>query len=49
MNPSVQAAGHSRWGIVVLAITCGVVAAIQVGKVPPLITQLQVDLENLKD
>ncbi|MCS5607828.1 MAG: MFS transporter, partial [Alphaproteobacteria bacterium] len=45
MNPSVQAAGHSRWGIVVLAITCGIVAAIQVGKVPPLITQLQVDLE----
>ena len=40
-----QAAEHSRWGIVVLAITCGIVAAIQVGKVPPLITQLQVDLE----
>ncbi len=36
---------HTRWGIVALAISCGIVAAIQVGKVPPLITQLQADLD----
>ncbi|MBT4490594.1 MAG: MFS transporter [Rhodospirillaceae bacterium] len=35
----------TRWGIVALAISAGIVAAIQVGKVPPLITQLQADLE----
>ena len=34
----------TRWGIVALAIICGIVAAIQVGKVPPLITRLQADL-----
>ena len=45
MQPLAQAARHSRWGIVVLAITSGIVAAIQVGKVPPLIAQLQLDLE----
>ena len=39
------APGKTRWGIVALAIAAGVVAAIQVGKVPPLITQLQADLD----
>ena len=45
MQPLPLGARHSRWGIVVLAITSGIVAAIQVGKVPPLIAQLQLDLE----
>ncbi len=39
------APARTRWGIVALAIAAGVVAAIQVGKVPPLITQLQADLD----
>jgi MFS family permease len=39
------APGKTRWGIVALAIAAGVVAAIHVGKVPPLITQLQADLD----
>ncbi|MDE0727548.1 MAG: MFS transporter, partial [Alphaproteobacteria bacterium] len=42
--PDRLTAGNTRWGIVALAITCGIVAAIQVGKVPPLITRLQDDL-----
>ena len=42
--PDGLTAGKTRWGIVALAITCGIVAAIQVGKVPPLITRLQDDL-----
>jgi MFS family permease len=36
--------GRSRWGVVAIAILAGIVAAIQVGKVPPLITLLQAEL-----
>ncbi len=36
--------GQSRWGVVIIAIAAGIVAAIQVGKVPPLITLLQAEL-----
>ena len=35
---------QSRWVIVLVAISAGIVAAVQVGKVPPLITQLQAEL-----
>jgi MFS family permease len=35
---------HSRWGVVAIAIAAGIVAAIQVGKIPPLITLLQAEL-----
>ena len=35
---------RSRWGVIVIAIAAGIVAAVQVGKVPPLITLLQAEL-----
>ncbi len=36
---------RSRWGVIAIAIAAGVVAAIQVGKIPPLITLLQAELD----
>ncbi|NQV60949.1 MAG: MFS transporter [Alphaproteobacteria bacterium] len=36
--------GRSRWGVVAVAIAAGIVAAVQVGKVPPLIILLQAEL-----
>jgi len=36
---------RSRWGVVMIAIAAGIVAAVQVGKVPPLITLFQTELE----
>lgn len=36
--------GRSRWSVVAIAIAAGIVAAVQVGKVPPLITLLQAEL-----
>jgi hypothetical protein len=35
---------QSRWGVVMIAIAAGIVAALQVGKAPPLITLLQTEL-----
>lgn len=43
-HPIDAASSQSRWGIVLIAISAGIVAAVQVGKVPPLITQLQAEL-----
>ncbi|MDA1099296.1 MAG: MFS transporter [Proteobacteria bacterium] len=37
--------GQNRWGVVAIAIAAGIVAAVQVGKVPPLIILLQAELE----
>ena len=36
--------GRSRWGVVAIAIAAGIVVAVQVGKVPPLITLLQAEM-----
>ena len=36
--------GRTRWDVVAVAIAAGIVAAVQVGKVPPLITLLQAQL-----
>ena len=35
---------QSRWGVIAIAIAAGIVAAVQVGKIPPLITLLQAEL-----
>ena len=43
--PPAVAVVQSHWGMVALAMTTGIVAAIQVGKVPPLIPLLQADLD----
>ncbi|MBT6442121.1 MAG: MFS transporter [Alphaproteobacteria bacterium] len=45
MNTAKAPAGASRWGIIALAVGAGVVAALQVGKVPPALPLIAEDLE----
>jgi len=42
--PQAEAPTQSRWGVIAIAIAAGIVAAVQVGKIPPLITLLQAEL-----
>ena len=38
-------AAQTRWDIVALAVFAGVVAALQVGKVPPALPEIRADLD----